>query len=74
MPSTCHLAELETESMPVVFGSIGGDGETTGIKDNNRETITNNRDDEWFTISGQRIDKPTKKGLYIHNGRKVVVK
>ena len=74
MPSTCHLAELETESMPIVFGSIGGDDETTGIKDNNRETITNNRDGQWFTISGQRIDKPTKKGLYIHDGRKVVVK
>jgi len=68
MPSTFHLAELETESMPIVLG------ETTGVKDNNRETITNNRDDEWFTISGQRIDKPTKKGLYIHNGKKVVVK
>ena len=68
MPSTCHLAELETESMPVVFQN------TTGIKDNNRETITNNRDDQWFTLSGQRIDKPTKKGLYIHDGRKVVVK
>jgi len=74
MPSTCHLAELETESMPIVFGSIGGDDETTGIKDNNRETITNNRDDQWFTLGGQRIDKPTKKGLYIHNGRKVVIR
>ena len=68
IPSTCHLAELETESMPVVFQN------TTGIKDNNRETITNNRDDQWFTLSGQRIDRPTKKGLYIHNGRKVVVR
>ena len=68
IPSTCHLAELETESMPIVFQN------TTGIKDNNRETITNNRDGQWFTLSGQRIDKPTKKGLYIHDGRKVVVK
>ena len=74
IPSTCHLAELETESMPVVFGSIGGDDETTGIKDNNRETITNNRDGQWFTLGGQRIDKPTRKGLYIHNGSKVVIK
>ena len=28
----------------------------------------------WYTVSGQRIDKPTKKGLYIKNGVKVVVK
>jgi len=68
MPSTCHLAELETESMPIIFA------ETTGIKDNNRETITNNRDGQWFTLGGQRIDKPTRKGLYIHNGRKVVIR
>ena len=60
--------------MPVVFGSIGSDDETTGIKDNNRETITNNRDGQWFTLSGQRIDKPAGKGLYIKDGRKVVVR
>ena len=29
---------------------------------------------EWYTISGQRIDKPTKKGLYIKNGKKVIIK
>ena len=29
---------------------------------------------DWFTVNGVRIDKPTKKGLYIHNGRKVVIK
>ena len=29
---------------------------------------------EWYTTGGVRIDKPTKKGLYIHNGRTVVVK
>ena len=28
----------------------------------------------WYTINGQRIDQPTTKGLYIHNGRKVVIK
>ena len=28
----------------------------------------------WYTVSGPRIDKPTKKGLYIKNGVKVVVK
>ena len=38
-------------------------------------TINGSRDDrgEWFTLSGQRVAKPTK-GIYIHNGRKVVVR
>ncbi len=31
-------------------------------------------DGAWYTTGGIRIDKPTKKGLYIHNGRTVVVK
>lgn len=31
-------------------------------------------DDVWYNLKGQRIDTPTKKGLYIKNGKKVVVK
>lgn len=27
---------------------------------------------EWYTVSGQRIGKPTQKGIYIHNGRKYI--
>jgi len=30
-------------------------------------------DDAWYTLSGQRIEKPTGKGVYIHNGKTVVV-
>jgi hypothetical protein len=30
-------------------------------------------DGAWYTIQGVRVDKPAK-GMYIHNGRKVVVK
>ena len=29
-------------------------------------------EDLWFDLSGRRIDKPTKKGIYIKNGQKVV--
>ena len=29
----------------------------------------------WYTLSGTRLNgKPSAKGLYIHNGRKIVVK
>ena len=29
----------------------------------------------WYTLDGRKLDKkPTTKGLYIHNGRKVVIK
>ena len=36
--------------------------------------VVNTVDDRWFTIDGRQIDKPTQKGLYIHNRKKVVVK
>ena len=38
----------------------------------NDERIMNN--DKWYDLQGQRIEKPTKKGLYIHQGKKVVIK
>ena len=46
------------------------DGDVTAISNVNRETITNNG---YFNLAGQRVAQPTK-GLYIVNGRKVVVK
>jgi hypothetical protein len=30
--------------------------------------------EKWFDMQGRRIDKPTKKGLYIRDGKKVVIK
>ena len=33
------------------------------------------RNDTWYTLDGRKLEKqPTMKGLYIHNGRKVVIK
>ncbi|MGI6223699.1 MAG: alpha-amylase family glycosyl hydrolase [Prevotella sp.] len=28
----------------------------------------------WYTLQGVRIDEPTQRGIYIHNGHKVIVK
>ena len=46
-----------------------GEG-TTGIVNVNRETINDN---QYYTLDGRRVAEPTK-GLYILNGRKVIVK
>ena len=47
--------------------------ETNAVFDlNNKEEIRNN---SWYSLDGVKLDgKPTKKGLYIRNGRKVVIK
>ena len=47
--------------------------ETTGIQTTNRTNLTNS--DEWYTLNGVKLDKqPTKKGMYIHGNRKVIIK
>ena len=51
-----------------------GDDETTGIiSTTNFTNFTNS--DAWYDLSGRKLNgKPTKKGLYIHNGIKVAIK
>jgi hypothetical protein len=52
-----------------------GEGELTGIADTtlliNNESIMNN---DIYNLSGQKVNGKLAKGLYIVNGRKVVVK
>ena len=43
---------------------------TTGIKDVKSSGV---KDGEWYTLQGQRVQNPGK-GLYIKNGKKVVIK
>ena len=39
------------------------------------EFVVNGRSEHWYTLDGRRLNgKPTKKGLYINNGNKVVIK
>lgn len=42
--------------------------------DNISSVVISTEKDEWFTLSGLRVSKPNAKGVYIHNGRKVLVK
>lgn len=47
------------------------DDETTGILDH--EPATTNNNNHYYNLNGQRVN-PTKGGLYIVNGKKVIVK
>jgi hypothetical protein len=53
------------------FGSIVAlkDGEPSGINSVYREASTNDR---YYNLNGQRVEKPTKKGVYIVNGKKAL--
>lgn len=52
---------------------IPANGSSTGIQDINlkQESKAN---DAWYNLYGVKVNKPTTKGIYIHNSKKVVVK
>ena len=76
--NTAYLAVGELEgfeggSSAPRFMAIGDDNNgTTGIETLNVERGTLN-DNSYYNLNGQRVAQPTK-GLYIVNGRKVVIK
>ena len=65
-----------TEELPqtitVVLMSSSGETTAIGTLDTKTGDITL---DGWYTMDGRKLEgKPTKKGLYINNGRKIVIK
>ena len=81
-------AAATDEELPqsITVRLVGCNGETTGIGEIDTKTGERTffdeqsgkaeRDSEaWYTPDGVRLSgKPTKKGLYINNGHKVVIK
>ena len=62
------------ESMKVILVGVGGDVTTIGTLNTRTGEITFDGDD-WYTLDGRKLQgMPTQKGLYIVNGKKVVVK
>jgi hypothetical protein len=67
-----------------IVSNIDDNNETTGIVDIEHGTlniehgtlnIEHSAAAGWYTLDGRKLDgKPTKKGLYIHNGNKLVIK
>ena len=47
------------------------DDETTGIKDSTSDAGGN---EDWYTLQGVRVARPTQSGIYLHRGVKVVVR
>ena len=45
----------------------------TAIRGIEADYFVSSDKDIWSTLSGVRINKPTAKGIYIHNGKKVVI-
>ena len=58
--------------LPKIF--VQGNGISTGIDSGQRSKGLGQRDG-WYSIDGRKLNgKPAKKGIYINNGNKVVIK
>jgi hypothetical protein len=67
---TTHLAGTRF----ITFGDLDNGNGTTGIQ----EVIVGNgelKDNSWYSLDGRRLNaKPTRKGVYVKDGRKIVIK
>ena len=51
-----------------------GEDEATGIQTTNFTNPTNSGN-EWYSLDGRKLDgKPTQRGIYVNNGKKVAIK
>ena len=46
----------------------------TAIENTTITAVKKTTDDAWYSITGVRISKPAQPGLYIHNGKKVIIR
>jgi hypothetical protein len=76
-PATSRGTRGESaEELPqnITVRLMGSNGEITTIE-NVQWSMVNGQCDNWYDMNGRKFNaKPTKKGLYIHNGNKVVIK
>lgn len=75
---TRAAATDEDETLPetIKVRLIGADGTVTAIGTLHTRTGEVSFDSEaWYTLDGKRLaGQPTQKGIYVNNGKKVVIK
>ena len=73
--SSNPLSEIDNfpeSDIPEIIFSDETPETPTGIAKPAGNMPTNN--DKWYNLDGQQINQPSKKGLYIKNGRKIVIR
>jgi uncharacterized repeat protein (TIGR02543 family) len=76
-PATTRSTRSDaTEELPsrITVRLLGANGNTTSIE-NVPCSMFNVQCDSWYTLDGRKLAaKPTQRGIYINNGKKVVIK
>ncbi len=68
---TAYDTSASAPAFYLMFEDASASEYTTGIRNDRVQNVSS---DEWFTLEGRRVASPTGKGLYIHNGKKVVIR
>ena len=74
IPAYKAYLQIPTASLPSGAPSrlsIAIDDETTSVE---RVKTNTGKDSNWYTLSGVQAKQPTKSGVYIHQGKKVIIK
>lgn len=59
----------------ITLESLGGNDNTTGIEEIRMNSELRDSKGPWYSLDGRRLDaEPTKKGIYVKDGRKFVIK
>ena len=64
------ISPVQLAKMALVFDDLVDGNEVTGIKELETENLNN---DKYYNLQGIEVAHPVK-GIYIHNGKKVIVK
>ena len=77
-PARGMTREAITNDLPqsIIVRLVSRSGETTAIGSLDTKTGELSFDNEvWFTLNGVRLNgKPSKKGIYINNSKKIIIK
>jgi hypothetical protein len=72
----CYIVKPASEaaSAPSFLSMITGDGNTTSIEVPIEEIFGEEKGD-WYTLDGRKLQgRPTQRGVYIRNGKKIAIK
>ena len=70
-------SSISSSALHIDFGEEEEEGgEVNGVIEvNEGKEVSEVSDNSWYTINGLKLDtKPATKGLYIHNGKKYVIR
>ena len=72
-PSMRHTAAIDDLPAQMKVRLIGSNGDITSLTPG--LSLKGEGSEYWYTLDGRKLfGKPATKGVYIHNGRKIVIK